>query len=218
MKSFILKVSIFFSLLSIIYLVLSYNGYIRYFMLHFKDTRHLAENYSKKDKYTHYKDNKIVVSLYIDNFKENLKPVINSILDQTVKIDSILIFTPENDIDKAPTYLQISSNIIPSVNNYSYGNNIIPCILKEKDSNVIIIPMDKKIYGEDYIETILEFSHTNPSCQIFNKDNELLLFKVDNFDKNIYSFNKQDYNKKWFMTKSLNKKEIKYTENYKTFN
>jgi hypothetical protein len=207
MKAYILKISIIMSIITIIYLTLSYFGLIRCILLPWKGTLSLAEKYIKKSKSQYCKNDKIVVSMFSSNgLEENLKTVINSILDQSIKIDSILIFTNEKISNiTIPKYIEYTSQLLPSEIDYKYGNNIIPAILKEKSNNVIIIPIKNIIYGEDYLETLLEHSEKNPTCQIFNKNKDLLLFKIDNFSDNILEKSNQSFEKDWFIENSKNK-------------
>lgn len=215
MKSILLKVSIFLSLVTIILLVLSYFEIIRYILLHCKQTKTLAENYSVKKKYS--TDRKVVVVIYTDNLlKQNLKPTINSILDQSIRVDYIYIFTPKSIHNKnIPKYIEYTSIIIPSETDYNYGNSIIPSILKEKSSDVTIIPIENKIYSANYIELLLEESDKSPDSQLFDDKDTLLLFKPDNFYDSVYYHNKKDYTKKWFVDKSKSKKVLDCPNIYK---
>lgn len=213
MKKCLLALSIIISIITLFTLILSYFGIIRYISVHFKETKNLAEKYSEKSKSNHFKDDKVVVSMFsYDPFKENLKPVINSILDQTIKIDSILLFTNDKINKTIPKYIEYTSQLIPSESDYCYGNNIIPVILKEKSRNVIIIPIKNKIYGEDYIETLLEYSSKNPSSSIFSSKNDLLLFNLNNLGEDIHSHYNDTYSKDWFLKNLPNKVFIEYSD------
>jgi len=213
MKKCLLVLSIIISIITLFTLILSYFGIIRYISVHFKETKNLAEKYSEKSKSNHFKDDKIVISMFsYDPFKENLKPVINSILDQTIKIDSILIFTNDKINKTIPKYIDYTSQLIPSETDYCYGNNIIPAILKEKSSNVIIIPIKNKIYGEDYIETLLEYSNENPDSCIFGGKNDLLLFNINNLSEDIHNHSNDTYSKEWFLKNMPNKVFLEYLD------
>lgn len=210
MKALILKLSIFFSILTIIYLILSYFGILRNISLYVKNTRDLAENYRYKKKSNFCKNNKIIIVVYSNNpSSDKLKCSINSILEQTVKVDSVLLVTNNQNI---PEYLKYVITPLPTDKDYGYGNKIIPPMLKEKEKNVIIIPIENKIYGNDYIETLLEKSQDNPNCQIFNQDNDLILYKTNNFSNDIISRDNKTFDKKWFYLKSKNKTNIEYDD------
>jgi|TARA_B110000261_G_scaffold13670_1_gene13784 hypothetical protein len=214
MKTNLLKISIILSVLTIIYLILSYSGIIRYISLHCKETLNLAEKYGNKTKSQHFKNNKTIVTMFSnDLFKENLKPVINSILDQSVKVDSILLFTSQETENKyLPEHIKYAVNVIKNEVNYGYGNNIIPAIFKEKEEGVIIIPIENKIYGEDYIETLLDKSVEKQLSQIFNQNNDLVLIKIDNLDNKFLEKNNKEYSKDWFFKNILNKNKIEYND------
>ena len=107
------------TLLSLAMILLSYFGIVRYFTLHVSGMDKLVENYSKLPKGT---DDRVVVSVAADpkNFHK-LKPVLNSILDQTVKVNQIGVVVPlkyENDV---PAYIKKIANIFPAGKNYGDG-------------------------------------------------------------------------------------------------
>jgi hypothetical protein len=211
MKALILKLSIFLSILTILYLILSYFGVLRNISLFTKNTRDLAEKYRYKTKSNFCKNNKIIIVVYSKNpASDKLKCAINSILDQTVKVDSVLLVT--NNQEEIPQYLKYVVTPLPIDKDYGYGNKIIPPMLKEKEKNVIILPIENKIYGNDYVETLLEKSQENPDCQIFNQDNDLVLYKINNFSNDIISRDNKIFDKKWFNLKSKNKITLEYDD------
>tara|TARA_Y100000389_G_C17455906_1_gene518144 strand:- start:1078 stop:1740 length:663 start_codon:yes stop_codon:yes gene_type:complete len=213
MKPLVLKLSIFFSVLTIIYLILSYFGVLRNISLFTQNTLSLAENYRHKAKSNFCKDFKVVVVIYSkDPLNDKLKCTINSILDQTIKIDSVLLVNNNPNTDKYPKYLNYVATPLCINKDYGYGNKLIPPMLKEKDQNVIIIPLENKIYGNDYFETLLKKSEENPDSQILNKNNDLVLFKINNFSQDIFSRDKKTFDKDWFVNNSKNTVVLDYDD------
>ena len=86
-KLFLLIFSTVFSLMC---LFLTYYGITRYIQLYiFKDSKTYINRYQMKKK---NKNPKVVISLTnLDNENKNLRPMINSLLDQTSKVDQICI-------------------------------------------------------------------------------------------------------------------------------
>ena len=86
---------IFITLLSLIISLLYYFGLTRYFTLCTKDTNKYLENYKNLDKAD--KEMKVIISLSVRPEKiDKIKPMINSILDQTVKVNQIVLNLPNN--------------------------------------------------------------------------------------------------------------------------
>ena len=123
------------TLLSLAMILLSYFGIVRYFTLHVSGMDKLVENYSKLPKGT---DDRVVVSVAADpkNFHK-LKPVLNSILDQTVKVNQIGVVVPLKHENDVPAYIKKIANIFPAGKNYGDGTPLIPILLK--DSNIFFI-------------------------------------------------------------------------------
>ena len=88
-KKLLQKISLLVSVLGLLYLILSYYEITRYLNLNFYKTDFYIEKYKKLKK----QDNsKVIISFRCE--KENfpkLKTFINSILDQSYKIDEIIL-------------------------------------------------------------------------------------------------------------------------------
>lgn len=160
---------IIFSIVSAILIYLSYTGITRYLKIDKFDSgdaqKKYAQEYLKLDRVNYAK--KVIVSLKYD---KDMTKCINSLLDQTVRPDQIVVTTDKNvNIDQ---YL-IKNNIIIQHkldNADSECINLISPLLREKDGNTIIILANPGvIYGVEFIEKIAETSQQHPDCIIYIK-------------------------------------------------
>ena len=178
-------------------------------------------NYSKLDKAD--SKNRVVVSLMVfPDRLDKIKPIISSLLDQTVKIDEISINLPYKDMKKVPAYLKDIVKIYGHSVDYKDVSALIPVLLRERDKNTkIIILKDDKIYGKDFIETLVEESNKNPFKPIVVNKNFTngILIKSNFFDTSVCNYDdKSDYST-WLNKKLLkNTKNLKYNENYSCLN
>ena len=149
-KRTILILLIISTIVSITYILLSYFGLTRFLMLHIYNPNNYIESYSKLAKAD--KNNKTKIVLQSD--KENInkiKPFLNSILDQTCKVDDIIIVLPDKNIN-TPNYLSKFSTIVE-------GTGISNTVKKQKNANTLLILLkDNIIYGKDFIEKIVQKS------------------------------------------------------------
>jgi hypothetical protein len=196
--------SIVWSFLSLIFSILVYFGLIRYINLYIYNPRSYIKNYHLLERAIN--DKKIVIHLTITNI-DKLKPVINSLLDQTVKVDEITI-SVVNKL-KLPEYMKDLKSVVRT---YNTPHSSKLCIMRETDNNTIIIFInDDKIYGKDFIQDLVEMSEKNKNESIkISNDGEILtnpgFFSIDCLDDD---FDIKDY------IKNKNFKNINYTENYK---
>jgi hypothetical protein len=181
-------------------------------------TESYAKNYIKLDKAS---DKKVVISLTTTpEGTKKLKPVINSLLDQTVRVDEIAISVPYGKDYDIPKDIQ---NVV-QVYRYSldYGNSgkLIPVILREgeKDTKIIIVD-DDMIYGKDFVETMVASSEENKNKAICV--NELgskhgVLVVPEFFTDEICNYDGKSTCDEW-LKKNLKApyKVIKYSETYK---
>ena len=80
--------SLVVSFIFLFYTIIEYTGLLRYFKLHIFDTRGYTEAYPKLEK----GDKDRVIVAFVCDEKINLKPFINSVLNQTVRVDDIALF------------------------------------------------------------------------------------------------------------------------------
>lgn len=202
--------SIGMSFLSLIFSILTYFGIIRYINMYLFSTSSYANSYKNLER---AKNDKVVINIRISPDKDNISPaVINSLLDQTVRVDEINIFS-----DK-PFTLPDTKGIVKKHKTYKNYCSDIPCIMKETNKNTIIIFLnDKTIYGKDFIQDITESETTNCAISCGNL-NKTILTRSAFFDPDTTNFNTsgdQDFIETYLALKSIPIKKIDYNENYK---
>ena len=199
--------SIIWSFLSLIFSFLLYFGIIRYMNLYIYNPKSYLKNYFDLEKAC---KKKVVINLSITN-PDKLKPVINSLLDQTVRVEEISINTDK----KLPDYIKDLNKVVRT-----YQTNLCtkPCIMRENnDKTIIIFINDDKIYGKDFIQDVIDqYTKDNiAGCIVKISDNgEILtdtsIFNTDILDKCM----KDDLNIKEYIQNKYTK-NLKYSENYK---
>jgi hypothetical protein len=222
-KKTIIKISIISIIISMIYLLLQYFGIIRYVKLYFSSLQNYIENYKNLDKID--KNNKVVINLTLNSKNvKKLTPVINSLLDQTTKVDLISVTIPDGKDYKLPEKIKDAVFIVKSNENYGELTPLLSSVLDEGENNTkIIILGDDKIYGKDFIEKLIVESNENPDKIIYaNSKNSInlnqgVIFKSDFFDEKFLDIKKNVNPHKWVNNyfKDYKKKKISYYENYK---
>jgi hypothetical protein len=144
-------VLVFSTFLSILFIFLSYYGYTRYISMYNNYFENYILNYRNLPKKN---DHNIIIS--ISSCQKNIKklrPLLKSLLDQTVKVDKIILNLPPSEIKyDIPEYYYKVISIYHSGINYYKCMNSIPTLLRETENNSIIILLrDDLIYGKDYI-------------------------------------------------------------------
>lgn len=200
--------------LSLIYILLNYFGLLRYIELYVSSTKKYQKKYSSLDKGD--PNNRVIISINTVSTK-NLKYVVNSLLDQTVKVDLISINVPSDHEFKIPENLKDSVKVYKCNKNYKDSTCLIPSVLRESNYNTKIITLaDNKIYGKDFIEQLIDASIKNSDSIIYTGDkidiNNGVLFNINFFDDNF--INNPDI--KELISKNLKHYNISYKENYKT--
>jgi cellulose synthase/poly-beta-1,6-N-acetylglucosamine synthase-like glycosyltransferase len=220
-KRTLIIITIISTIISLIMIFFSYFGITRYFLCYNKSTDKLIENYTKLPKASN--DNKVVISFTCNRDKlDKLKPFINSILDQTVKVDLIAIITPLGNKEEdytIPKYIKNILAVFPSGKDYGKGTKLIPMILREKEKNTIIIALDEnKIYGQDFIYTMVEESKKYPDSVLVDKKGSAILVRSEHFEYDVINREKNNLDNEWFLKKAKNSKIVDYNENYGIIN
>jgi hypothetical protein len=116
--------------------------------------------------------------------------------------------------ERIPGYLHDIFNIIPCGKNYGNGNVIIPILMKEKESDSVIVALDHRIvYGKDFVETVVEKMKEGTDSVIVDKQKKYIVTKpkcYKNDDVKSYDFD-------WFTKNTSNHKILDYAENYTAF-
>lgn len=202
--------------LSILLTIIYYLGLIRYFMIYFTSLEKYTNNYKNLDKAS--KDKKVIISLTTTPCKiDKMEMMIKSILDQTVKVDQIVLNIPEfykGEKYNIPDNYKNVLNIFTSGRDYGIaGTKLIPTILREQDADTIIILLDDDIiYGEDFIETLINNFENNKDKCIYTKN--AILIQPKFFDEKILNRGGNINNNFILNNLKVEKIKISYFENY----
>ena len=204
-KLTIIIFTIISTVISLVWTLCSYYGIQRYFTCLFAKKCDI-KNYSKLPRAC---DDRVVISFTTTPDKiEKLKPFLNSLLDQTVKVDSIAFITPQSLNYEFPTYIKDIVNVFPAGRDYGKETKIIPMLLREKESDTIIIAMDEnRIYSQDFIYNMIEESKSNPDSIIIDSKGAAILLKPEHFDG-------ENFNNESILNKVKSKKIVDCGENY----
>lgn len=159
--------SLIITIISAIVTFLLYYGVIRLVKVKTGDTEKYAKDYLNLPKAQ--TNRRIVVSITGDSM-DKLRGTVNSIFDQTVRPDQIIISVPPNSNIKLDDFVAHNNLITVHRLAKDYGKccNIVSPLIREKDAGVIIIIADQNtVYGADFIESIVEESEKNPECVIY---------------------------------------------------
>ena len=177
-------------------------------------------NYRNKRKNT---DGKVIVSFTTTpNRIKFIRPMLNSLLDQSVRIDQISLNIPTEL--KGPKYVipeecKNICNIYTAGKDYGIGTKFIPTLLRESECGTKIIWVDDDyVYGYDLIEKLIDASNNNPNKSIHSLTSsgktEAILIKPE-FIKNLTNDNCDD---EWLIENlTSDKHTFKYNKNKKYF-
>jgi hypothetical protein len=190
-KKTILIISLILSILSLLYFVTEYYGCHRYIKLHFDDTEVYLKNYTKLAKAA--KDRTIVCFSATPEQMLTMKPFINSILDQTVRVDEIMLIIPYKNMGKVPEKFKKVLSIHGHSKNYDNAANLVCSVLTEPEAKTkIIIVEPNMVYSQDFVENMVEQSEKNPDKIIYgftNKETRYgILVKPEFFDDKISKY------------------------------
>ena len=190
----------------------------RYLLLHRSSTMdNLIKNYMK---IPHHKlTNKVIISLTTTSTRiNNIKPMIASLLDQTVRVDKIVLNLVEGVDYTIDETLKNMVEIIYSGKDYGKGTKCIPILLREGDKNTILIMLDDDyIYGEDFIETLLKLSLDNPDTVFYKKG--VMILKPEYLDYDIVDSTRNSIDDTCilkYIKQNIKKKRMSYNYNFKS--
>ena len=199
------------AVLSLVFCLLSYFGVTRYFGLHMFSTESYSKNYNKLDKASD--DKRVVISFTTTSDRvKKLKPMINSLLDQTVRVDEIAITVPYgvNIPDNIRGVAQVYNSI-----DYKGSERLIGALMREgeKDTKIIIIN-DNMVYGKNFIEEIIDQSEKYPDRAIQSKGAVLIV--PEYFSSDVIEYNGKSSSEDWLKSHlKVGVKKMKYSENFK---
>lgn len=165
-KKFWIILSIIASFLSLIYMTMVYLGLFRYIKLHNQSIESYYKDYKSKPK---TKDRTILV--FSDNDLSHIKPFINSLLDQSMRVDDIGLNINYKNMDSVPKSIKDIISVYGQSKDYGSQNTIIPTLYREADDNTkIIIVEPNMVYDENFIVDMIEMSDENPENIIYGKE------------------------------------------------
>lgn len=122
---------------------------------------------------------------------DSMKPMVDSILNQSVKVDRISLFLHEPEKQKLPSWVMDVMNIHPM--SKEYKSCIVPSLLKEKECDTVILVLDeKKVYPKTFIEKMISESKKNPGKVLTNKDNTCILMRPEYYDPDVINRDQKD--------------------------
>ena len=153
-------ISLVVSILSFVAILISYFGISRLICLRLYSIDHYLEKYHKLDKDVQ----RVVISMTVfDADTSKLKPVINSLLDQTNRVDQISLNIPSNKSIDIPKEYNKVVNVFKLGKATNDSDGLKATIKREHDADTkIIYASASKIYGKDLVENLVETSNKYP--------------------------------------------------------
>lgn len=169
-------VIIVLSILSIIYPVLVYFGFLRLLMLRMKDVNSYQRQYlslSKADE-----NNKVVIFICVANDGDASHLTLKSLLDQSVRVDEINFLCQANVNKKVPEDLKYVSYFCMRGNDESLPSLIKEAKKRPREKNCRILLVENgRIYGKDFVEKMVDgFNSLQSSSKDDSKELSSLLF------------------------------------------
>lgn len=168
-KKFLTILSIGISCILLLYTVLSHYGLIRLVYLRNRSLEYYSAKYPALPKAV---PNRVVISFAIKDGYDTAKftPFINSLLDQSVRVDDIGVNLTYKNISKIPERYKKILNIYGLSKEYDEVTNFIPTILRETEANTMVIVVDPNMsYGTDFVADLVDASQEHPDALIYGK-------------------------------------------------
>ena len=223
-KKSIIILSFLSAIFSLIYVLSNYFGWTRYFNLYISPIEKYINNYKNLEQVNDKKRVVVSISPTPDQLHK-IEQVIKSILDQTVRVDLIYVVLPygkDHKLDKKISKkLEKTVTLFRTSRHYGKLISLIPIAMKEGESNTQIITLGAdKIYGEDFIETLLDISEKYPDNIISSNSHSSIegtVFNINLFEESFFNIPKYYDKEKWFgkYFSKVPKKNINYKQNYR---
>lgn len=174
-------ISIALSILSILFSIMTYFGIIRYIKLYMtKSVDRYAEKYTDLPVAT---EKRTVIVLSVENQSDidRIIPTVNSLLEQTVRVNQIFIVLPCESNCVVPDSLKKVLTVIKPGKVYDEQHqDLISVLQREKEKNTLIIKASKGIiYGQDFIQNVIEKSEEHPESIIRDESDLFMLIKPE---------------------------------------
>lgn len=159
-KKGLMLVSMLVGLFTLFYMYFDYNGYLRYRHITTNeevDTKVVSE-YAKLAPASTFQ--KVVVVVYAKKINERLIPCLTSLLDQTVRVNELVVMTESKSEDYPEVAnmalivpITYSPEMCPSDEVYA----LVRAITRERDINTLVIFCKKDVvYAKDFVERVVD--------------------------------------------------------------
>lgn len=187
--------------------------------MHFFTPESYIENFSKLPR-KRQDEESIVVTTSISSKEEvmKLKPFLASIMDQTIKVDQIVLNVPGSEEVENPHPRILSIFSTGKDYNDPIMNSVIPTLFREGEEDTVIISLRPDVvYGKDFIETMLRANVSKNSTPdvIKSASGSEILIRPKYFTKSILSHEGKSLMDCLIPEQKI--REIKYNENYRKF-
>jgi hypothetical protein len=200
-KHVLLILSVIFSF---IYTLMVYYSMDRYLTLYFTSTEGYSKEYMKLDKADDKGNVSVIISASPRCCGRRLDVVLSSILDQTVKVDKILVDISECDFVRIPV---LEGGVVE----FLRDREKLVDIVRESDADTrFVFLQDDVIYGKDFLQNILEKSLEKPDKIVVGKYAVLVrrsMLEDSSFTADVETLSSS-------ISKDM-RENLSYTENYK---
>jgi len=185
-----LILSLILSILALVYIILDYQGVIRCWKLRSYSIESYLNEYSKIPK---SKERVVVVFSASEAEMAKLKPFINSLLDQSVRVHDIVLVTPYKNMKNVPENIKKNFSVRGYSKDYKDAGKLVCSVLTEPDANTRVILVEpSQVYGVDFVESMINASVENPDKVIYARGDRStkggILFKPGFFDEKVSEY------------------------------
>jgi hypothetical protein len=178
-----------------------------------------TEYYIKAYKNLPKKNHRVVVCFSAKE-KQDITPFIRSILDQTVQIDDIGLTIPYGqNTDSLPENVKKVLSLYKHSKDYDDANNLICSVLRETEGDTKIIILEPNmVYGEDFLQIMIEESDKNPDkvIHVNTENSKQILVKPRFFTDKISAYQKGTGCLPWLNEcQKVPSTTVSYSTNYK---
>lgn len=215
MNNIYIILSLLVSILSVVWIILTYFGIVRYISIHCRSPESWIESFQKLEK-AGTKGERVVANITIKNKSdlEKLPKAVASLLNQTLRIDEIGVNLPKS-LGPLPKGLDKIVRTYPISLTTCEKDDCLPSVLREGNINTLIINVQPDIvYGIDYIEDLIDLSVQNPDTVIVDKKKQILLIKPSFICPETLD---EHNNLAKSCSKASGKTTLNYKENYSAF-
>lgn len=221
--------SIVASIVSIFYILVQHYGLVRFVSLYsrYGCTPDILERYSALQRASTRRVVIVFNSETAYGTTDDLKPMLYSVLDQTARVDQIMmVIQPSSSLEidhELPPFLKDTVTPLPTHNKHTHPceSCIVPILFKEKERDTLIIVLDNTVvYGKDFIERIVETHDTvSRSCIVTDPWRYAMAFTPSCYStlpiERDQSKVSTVYNKQWFIQNAKEGEHVfPYTDNY----